>query len=414
MEAADRAGPLWNRSIDLSPLWKIPLANPVVTLTALGAFFRVLVYCQDKQLWLDEMRLMGNLVDVSPFDYDRPLEGDQLAPIGFLFVERLFAIGFGGRTLALRLVPLVAGLSALCLFARLAMTILPRRSALLALALFAFSDDMIYYSAELKPYSVDVAISVALLYATVEWLDRPLSVRTTVGFTLGLALAPWFSFPSAFVVAGCGLALLWRTLVQRRFHDALLWAAIGAGWAASFAASYKVSHALLSRATTMYIFWYFAFLPLWGPDASLRTAWRVVLELFVNPLYLLPPFAPAQWVILPGLCTLAGFMWFWRKRADWAIMLTVPVLLAVVAAALKRYPLHGRLALDLVPIGYLVLLAGCEWLCRGEHPISRWAFRVLACVLLAFPFLAGPYETTAPRSRGFNMHGDLHKNRFVR
>ena len=81
---------------------------------------------------------------------------------------------------------------------------LPRRAALVALALFAFSDDLIYYSSEMKPYSVDLAVGLAISLAALDALGKPATTRSAVWLATLVAAAPWWSFASAFVVAGCG------------------------------------------------------------------------------------------------------------------------------------------------------------------------------------------------------------------
>ncbi len=67
------------------------------------------------------------------------------------------------------------------LFARLARRILPPRPALIALVLFAFSDDLIYYSSELKPYSLDLAVGLAISLAAFDALGKPASGRRRLG-----------------------------------------------------------------------------------------------------------------------------------------------------------------------------------------------------------------------------------------
>ena len=82
-------------------------------------------------------------------------------PLGFLIFVRALATFLVDRNYVLRSLPLAAGLIAsLFLFDRLAARVLPRRAALVALALFAFSDDLIYYSSEFKPYSLDLAFGL--------------------------------------------------------------------------------------------------------------------------------------------------------------------------------------------------------------------------------------------------------------
>ena len=85
---------------------------------------------------------------------------------------------------------------------------LPRRAAVLALVLFAFSDDLIYYSSELKPYSVDLAVGLALSLAVIDALSRPIRWPHLAALAVGAAAAPWCSFPSVFIVAGGGTTLI--------------------------------------------------------------------------------------------------------------------------------------------------------------------------------------------------------------
>ena len=95
--------------------------------------------------------------------------------------------------------------------------------------LFALSDDMIYYSSEVKQYSLDVAVAVALSLATLHAIDRPVSARIGWGMALGAIASPWVSFPAVFIVAGCGSARPHQFLAGR-LRDAAIWCVIGAAW----------------------------------------------------------------------------------------------------------------------------------------------------------------------------------------
>ena len=219
---------------------------------------------------------------------------DQLAPFGFLIV----AAGpsrpsWATRNYVLRFLPLAAGIAALYLFSLLAPRILSRRAALVALVLFAFSDDLIYYSSEMKPYSLDLAIGLAVTLAACRVLGRSPSPRAVVWLAVLAAAAPWFSFASAFVVAGCGAVLVLDALLDGRSATALVWIDVGVGWLASFLVAYERPGRMLSPYTTMYRFWDFAFLPVWpSPDAATslsQGAAGLLLEIFVNPLNLVAP-----------------------------------------------------------------------------------------------------------------------------
>ena len=58
--------------------------------------------------------------------------------------------------------------------------------------------------------------------------------------------------------------------------------------------------------------------------------------------------------LLIGTCALARRSW-----AAWVVFV-VPILLAMLASSMRRYPFHGRLILELVPAFYLLIALGTE------------------------------------------------------
>ena len=277
---------------DFARLWRIFRDHPWEVVLGLGVFLRVFVYLSGRPFWMDEGSLWGNLAYKPIFDFSEPLKGDQLAPLAFLIAQRALMSVLGVSKYAARLLPLGCGLISLFLFARLAWRTLAPRPALVALALFCFSDDLIYYTSELKPYSLDLAVGLAVSLATLDAVGKPVSGRGAAVLALLAIAAPWFSFASAFVVAGCGATLLLKTVLAARPRDAAVWSVIGIAWLASFYLSYRASAALLSPYTTMYFFWDFAFLPVWPlpmDRSRLAAAAGILLEIFVTPLNLVAP-----------------------------------------------------------------------------------------------------------------------------
>ena len=124
---------------------------------------------------MDEASLWGNLAGKPIFDFSEPLTGDQLAPLGFLIAQRALMSVLGVSRYAARLLAArVRDRLALPVRTSGPPAIWPRRPALIALVLFAFSDDLIYYSSELKPYSLDLAIGLAV---TLGWRSMPWESR---------------------------------------------------------------------------------------------------------------------------------------------------------------------------------------------------------------------------------------------
>ena len=143
-----------SREIDLRPLWHALRDHPAGVICWLGVLFRALAYLWDRPYWMDEGTLLGNLEGMGVLEFPAHLQGDQLAPFGFLIIQRVIIRLLGNWGYATRFFPLVCGIVALWLFKSLAFRLLPFSAAMVALALFAFSDDMVYYSSELKPYSL--------------------------------------------------------------------------------------------------------------------------------------------------------------------------------------------------------------------------------------------------------------------
>lgn len=411
-----RVGGLLSREfhIDPSPFFRVvraARADPPRAILIVGVVLRVLAYLWNRDYWLDEASLMGNIHGKAIFDFSNHYSGDQLAPMGFLIVQRVIVKLLGISGYATRLLPLACGIGSLWLFRALALRWLRSPGVLVAMVLFAFSDDLVYYSSEVKPYISDLLIGLALSVLASGLVGKRASGRELLVFALLAVASPWFSFPSMFITAGCGTAILIDRCVRKHFRDLGWLLAIAGLWTASAGSAYLVSTWLLNPTTTMYVFWNFAFLPVPPADwPELLKLGGVLLEVFVNPLNLLLPGPPALGVILPLALFLLGS--FSLGRREWAgfLILALPIALALAAAALRKFPFHGRLILELVPAFYLMIAEGTDWL---RPRIGKAGYTVVLVLLLSLFCLSTLYELTAPRVRPFNSHGDLHDNRFT-
>jgi hypothetical protein len=228
------------------------------------------------------------------------------------------------------------------------------------------------------------------------------------------ALAPWCSFSSAFVVAGCGATLILACLRSARYRVCLAWVVIGMAWLANFIASYAMSRELLSPYTTMYRFWDFAFLRVVPLDRhALSRSSSILLEIFVNPLNLVAPVLPSVGVVFPLVLLLIGAMALARRSWLSFLMLALPIVVALIASGMKRFPFHGRLILELVPALYLLIAEGTDWFHRRDSSPSRIWYKGVLVLLLVYPCLAAFYNAASVRPRYFNPHGDLHRNVFM-
>jgi hypothetical protein len=385
-------------------LARAPLQTSLVltwALVGLGIGLRVAEYGRDREAYRDEKSLLLSIRNIPLFQFNAPLAEYQVAPPGFLVAERVVGRWLGSSLGTLRLVPLAFGIAALILFPAVARHYVEPRAALLATALFAVSDQAIYYASELKPYASDVALTLAaFLFA-----DRPTPRRLVVLGLLGV-VATWFSFPSAFVLAAIGPTLILRSWWLGTKRLALMSLAMSLIWALSFAASYHVAESVTNRDPFLRTWWHFAFIPI--PPRTLadceRIGWQVA-NVLINPVGLSTPLGSIGTALLGLGLSLIGAIALGSRRPDRLAILTLPALAVLAASGLRAYPFHGRLLLFLVPSALLIVS-------EGSAVLTRRTWRPLLIPLAAFLLLRPTFDLTShflinPIIREFDSHGDL-------
>ncbi len=115
----------------------------------IGVILRLRQYIANRSLWLDEASLALNIVGRSFTGLTQPLDFEQGAPLGFLFIEKAVLLILGNQDYILRLFPLLSGLLSVY-FMYLISKEFFGMPGLFALSIFAVSWTLIYYSSELK------------------------------------------------------------------------------------------------------------------------------------------------------------------------------------------------------------------------------------------------------------------------
>jgi hypothetical protein len=380
---------------------------------AVGVLLRLLEYADFRRPYMDERSLLFNLEHLAPFDLKTTLTESQLAAPGFLILERLMVRLPIPAVPAARLVPLVSAIISMFLMRSVARRFLTAHAVPIAVGLFALNDWLLYYSAEIKQYSTEVALTLAAWLLAAGPVARSYSELAAMSnqrkrlLTVYGAVGLWFSFPLAFVLAAIGTLFIVPAALGKDRKKALDFAAMSLVWAANFALCNWISHRILTKNRFIWDWWYFAFLPI--PPRSLadlqRTSWQV-LNLLNSPSCVLTPLGvlPSAFLAL-GLFAL-GAVSLARRSAGGLFMLVAPIAFAVLASALHQYPFHGRLLLFLVPTVHLLVAAGAAAIAR------KWG-APLALVLGAFllyepAFLVVWHRMIAVRHHArYDSHGDL-------
>ena len=329
------------------------LARVGLALLLLNVLWRVIRFGLVFPLWGDEARVAVNLFDRSLAELAQPLDYLQIVPYLFLAAESLITRVLGLGEVALRALPVAAGIASAVLVWRLARATLDRRSAVAATALLAASYYPVRHATEVKPYSLDLLFGAALLLLGWRLLEG--RGRWSV-FAIVATVAVWASYPAVFVVGGVVLVLAWQARGDRHrllrvlaasvvptLGFASMWILVGRTQAA--AGSFLLEHD----------HWTQSFPPTAEP-------WRI-------PLWLVQAHAGNLFAYPNGgnhfgssatlLLVVAGAVTLWRtKRRVLLALLLSPFPLMLLAALLGRYPYGGsaRIAQHLVPS--ICLLAG--------------------------------------------------------
>lgn len=359
------------------------------TIVAFGALLRIAQYAFNRSLWVDESFLALNIVERSFGGLTQPLFHNQAAPIGFLWLEKLAVLVFGSSELSLRLVPLLASLVSLVLFLFVARRVLAKAAAPVALALFAVSDQLIYYASEVKQYESDVAVALGLLLAALWAAELPeLRPRAIAVLAIAGAAGVWLSHPAIFVLAGVGLTLGVAALIARNWGRVWRLGAVGAFWLANFALAYAVSLGGMAENAKRQRFWDTSFMPMPPGLGWFKTTFLTVLE---DPVGL----TPAK---LALALFAAGSIWLVVFERERFFLLLSPMLLCLVASGLRKYPFGDRLVLFLVPVFVLVTVKTVEAAATRGGRFGRVLAVVMAVALLVQPSTTAARALASPRT----------------
>jgi len=333
-----------------------------------GVALRLWQYLANPSLWVDEAAVARNVLDRDVAHLFGGLDYGQVAPPGFLLGVKVSAALFGGSEYALRIVPLIAGLAGPLLFYLAARAILRPLGAIVATSLFSLAVPLIFFAADLKQYSTDVAMTLLVLVIALRIGRSALTARGVVKYSLGVALILFFSQAAVFAATSAGAVIVVDALV-RRLPDRPLRAALVALWAIAVLATVLHGRSTLSPVAAAYLhrFWAPGFMPI---PAAFAWFWATARSVFAggpNPaafdgsLHYPLPFLFVLLVAIGGvgLCV--------RKPVAGALLIG-PIGLALLASAARLYPFNARLCLFLLPSFLLALVVGVENL--GD--LLRW------------------------------------------
>jgi hypothetical protein len=330
-----------------------------------GIALRLFQWIYDRSLWVDEAMLALNLRDLDFSGLMHPLKYDQVAPILFLWTERFMVSVFGDNEMALRMFPLLCGVAVLVLAYKVTLKATGEKGiATAVIFLFAFSRCFVYFSTETKQYSSDLLVSLAYLHTLLSTAEN-----RNIRLLIISLIAVWLSNIGIVMITTTAFAFLLEQYRNRKF-DIRQWVvvALSGAWFIVYFMVFIKGH---PSGETMDDYWEQHFLPV---DPTNVKFWVWLVQHFVGNystflglnIHLDDGYRAAAGTFAAAMAFAGIMRWYnTKERADWLPVLSAPIVIHLVLAALRLYPFNGRLILYLSPS--FLIIAG-----YGAQGIFLW------------------------------------------
>ncbi len=305
-----------------------------------GVLIRCFAYFRNLSFWGDEACLALNVMSKSYSELFKGLDYLQVAPPLFLvFSKALYQfinpVSVYVRDLTFRIIPFLAGLASIpCFYILLKMMIKNNFSKIVGLIIFVFNTTTIIYCAQFKQYSLELLISILLMIIFYKIIFKN---KYKWYYPLFIALAPWFSLSSLFIIGSYLSVIL--------FKNPKILLKICIPFLLSFIIFYLYTLKPVSdyNYEGMYNWWQngYGFVSLVHP---LRIAIRFGELFSFNKII-------AEMIgIFMLVMTFCSAVFINNESIQKKSFLYLPIILTFIASALKLYPIEARLIMFLFPL----------------------------------------------------------------
>ena len=390
-------------------------------LIGLGIFFRLFHFFDNRSMFINGIYLSSSLVRMNFLELATlPLDYEQKAPIGYLWMVKLTVLLFGKSEMVLRIFPLLCGIAAVFVFLPVCRYFLKPVGVVIAMGIMTLAPPLIYHTVEEKQYITELLATILVLYLYIRYHKKS-TISDLVMWGFWGAVIVWFSYSSIFILAGMAFAIGLSYIFNKNW-PALFRSMIPFGmWLISFAVNFfffTYKHADSEWLVTWFIM-RGSFMPL--PPASLsELKWfsKTIRELLGWPLGLLiyydlpgtPRLLSLTKQLLPLLCSALGLLMFFRQDKKVFMMLLFPILLTLLASGLKQYPFFERLIVFLVPLFILFIARGGDKIASILPAVGRVRY-IVPLLLLAWPLWSSAKEVFNPDLFG-GRYKSYHREAF--
>jgi hypothetical protein len=355
------------------------------------------VYWRAPSLWIDEIALSMNVIMHPLLALAQKLDFQQLAPLGFMWMQRLIVDLAGVSERTLRLFPLIAGCLSVVAVWDMSRRFLDRYGALIAAALIGFAPFAVRYSNEAKQYGVELFVTAMLLWLRSYSGDMPRKPTIQAGVIAAGVVACLFSIPAVFVLAG-----LWASYAavalraENRGRDLIFVGLAGFIWSAAFGVIYVT---LLAPNADPYLFewWRPLDLSLHLRDVSLGS---LIAHGFLDPVLSLNssvPYVPRKVFAAGCICLILGGYAIAKLRGSQvALLFVTPLVLCLAAALAGKWYLYPRLVLWTAPLCAVLIAATICWMATLAGRFSSLARLIAIEAIIVFSLMGAAYSVRDP------------------
>lgn len=332
----------------------------IVVLLFLCFFTRICIYLSPKDMWLDGAALYNG---INSEGWLGLLQGKlrymQIGPLLFILFNKFIITYLGHSSPYIYFLPFFCSMLSVVMLFLVSRKVGDSFYVFSTLLIFSFCFTPVYYSSEFKQYSTELFISAILLYIIITSLDRADSDFLSLKKIFLYCTCILFSSSAVLFLAGilsARILIAWRRGALR---------AVMCNWwkvlfLLAFIAVYYFFFLKAGNSEGMKKFWKPFFIPLsWGDFCHYWSTTGIGIFQALFP--------PSTFAAIVFLGLVGGCLLLWRKRKDFFLLFSLPVVVTLVANSVFYPPGHGgaphggRLLLFLVPNA--VLVAGWFYAC---------------------------------------------------
>lgn len=340
----------------------------------LGISLAIFNFLNNRSLWLDEASLALNIANKSTLELLQPLDYYQVAPIGFLLMEKAFASLGGNTDWSMRIFPLLSFLLSIPIFYSISFRLKKEKNfALFSTALYSLSFYPMYFSSEVKQYISDVLFCLAISLTTLLFLERK---NEHYSLLLGVGvLSIWFSNAAIIPLFGASLLLLQQTFKQRQ--DYLKTTLLLSSWLLSFCCYYYFF--IHNHPTRDYMIAYWENAGTFLPRNILSRTFFVRLLERIGAFFQLIGAGKLSLLTIPVYCL--GLLFLLKTKKKFAYLFTIPIVIHLFLSYFKLYPFSLRLSLYAYPLALITITYAIN-LVSGRLLSKRTQAFLLTSILL--------------------------------